>query len=746
MAWLTRAQAAAMSEEERIDYLTKTVIGEAVGEGEIGMAVVAQVIANRSGDARWPSDPVAVAGQKFQFSTNNPFGYEGGNEDMVRKYGPNTIQYQQARAAVQAAIIDKSLPDITGNAKYYHTSAMGYPSSWGSSIKKNGWVDVGGHRLYPDRPVAVGEIPANIAKVQQFGVGTMLSVQQAALAPIRPAKLSASLTLQREVNRVAGQRANAKTTIRTARALAFSAVADPFDMARPARGSDPIINRPQPAMRSSMQSRLKATGTPTTTERTFAQMNRDASMDGDGTLRVSTAALRTKAPPVAAAPWGVRETVAAAVAAADAEAGRGQLVMDGNPNAARSVVSWLYPAIKEGEGEGNQVGKGPRAVAAKQAQSAGANRQAQADEQRDQPRVVVQNGRARVVTEAATLQDAIIRESMDKANAAESSPGAAALATQIAARRVAANTRTIRTANQAAAPVARPAMTAAAQRVAADTRTMREANQNAKPAVASAVTAASTKTAADVRTLQAANQAASAKAATPTAARSTPVNEARLPTGSAVITPMATPAARPASRAAPTQLPAIRSAQTDPIGSMPRLGDLAALRSDPLQPTARTAITTTAKPVTPKPAAQAVPAPAVRPAAPAAPKVSAAVVKPTTVAPVTGRPVVVRPPAAAVVKPAAPARKPLEIVVSGSNTVQPMSAVDRLRAQGLSPSEAYTEANSQARKRAESNSTSGVSTSGRRYDAGTNTWSDGSGRKTSSSKSGGGGAPDSLSS
>lgn len=387
MGWLTRAQAAALTEEERLDYLTRTVLGEAVGEGYIGMVVVAQVINNRTQDGRFPSDPVAVAGQKWQFTTHA--GTRDGNQDMVRKnYGPGTREYRMAQAAVRAAIYEKSVPDITGNALHYHTIEMGYPATWPSSIKKHGFIDIGRHRVYPTHPVPPGEVPQKIAALQYVdtGVGTMLSVyDERAIKPIRPATMSGALALQRAVNNAAQQKANASATIRKNRALAFENTIDPFETRRPAN-TDPIINRPIPAMRESMRQELearqaaqkpKATGTVNTTARTFALQAGGAGMDAPGVTLVSSVAL-AKPKAVASTPWGVRETVAANVAAAAASSGKGQIVMTGNPNIAGSVVDWLYPKIPEGQGEANQAGKGPRyrpdvataSVAAGQAASA----------------------------------------------------------------------------------------------------------------------------------------------------------------------------------------------------------------------------------------------------------------------------------------------------------------------------------------------------------------------------------------
>jgi hypothetical protein len=463
MAWLTRAQAAALTEDQRLDYMTRTVLGEAVSEGYTGMLIVAQVIQNRSEDGRWPSDPVAVAGQSWQFTTNSPG--TGGNQTMVsRNYGPGTSQYKMAQAAVRAAIIEQSVPDITGDAKYYHTTAMGWPSSWPSSIKRNGFIDIGRHRVYPDHPVPPGEIPAKLASLQYIDgeVGTFLSTyDERGIKPIRPATMGSATRLTRELNRVAEQKANATEAIKRSRAFAFGSTIDPFDVGRPSIGGNPIINRPQPAIKSSMQaeidSRPRATGTPTTTERTFAQLTGGQGLDAPGLTLVSSG---QRPPAVQAAPWGVREDVAATVAATDAANGRGQITMTGNPNIPGAVVAWLYPQIKEGEGEANQEGKGAKAVGRSMIER-GEPRQRdvpQSTIERGKPIVVVDKGQARVVPQSVIERPDVVAQSVDRANKANDPALAASLAASIASRRPAPAQSTIERgpARKVAAPATKP--------------------------------------------------------------------------------------------------------------------------------------------------------------------------------------------------------------------------------------------------------------------------------------------------
>src|SRR5215217_3812015 len=151
---------------------------------------------------------------------------------------------------------------------------MGWPSSWPSSIKQNGFIDIGDHRVYPDHPVPPGDIPQRIASLQYVdnGVGTYLSTfNDRGIQPIRPATMTGEVRLQREINRVAQQKREAPETIKRSRALAFMSTVDPFEVDRPT-SFNLVTNRPVPAMKESMQRQLRATGTPNTTERTFAQL------------------------------------------------------------------------------------------------------------------------------------------------------------------------------------------------------------------------------------------------------------------------------------------------------------------------------------------------------------------------------------------------------------------------------------------------------------------------------------------
>lgn len=106
-------------DDQSRDVIVRTLLGEAMGEGPEGMRAVAHVIANRASDPRWPDSPADVALQPMQFSAWNSGA--GGN-DLVRKYGPDTPEYQLAAALTDDVFAGFS-PDLTEGATHYYSPA-----------------------------------------------------------------------------------------------------------------------------------------------------------------------------------------------------------------------------------------------------------------------------------------------------------------------------------------------------------------------------------------------------------------------------------------------------------------------------------------------------------------------------------------------------------------------------------------------------------------------------------------------
>lgn len=145
------------SEEERI--LAWTLLGEAGGEGLIGMSAVANVIRNRSVSGRYPANPASVALQESQFSTWNALS-NGGNIPRAR-YPVESPAFTRALGVVRRVFSDNPGPDPTQGATHYY-APRGMPGEaapyWWRSEARNGEKAIGNHifaikRANEDAPV-----------------------------------------------------------------------------------------------------------------------------------------------------------------------------------------------------------------------------------------------------------------------------------------------------------------------------------------------------------------------------------------------------------------------------------------------------------------------------------------------------------------------------------------------------------------------------------------------------------------
>lgn len=146
---------ASLTPEQR-DILIKTILGEARGEGEEGMAAVAHVIANRAGSGRYPGDPAQVALQPKQFSTWNRG--EGGNNPG--QFRPGTSQYETAAQVIDRVFSGQS-QDPTNGALFYHTPAVN--PNWSREANRYGTTQLGNHIFYNGRPVPPRDVPNAVA-------------------------------------------------------------------------------------------------------------------------------------------------------------------------------------------------------------------------------------------------------------------------------------------------------------------------------------------------------------------------------------------------------------------------------------------------------------------------------------------------------------------------------------------------------------------------------------------------------
>lgn len=167
--------------EYQKDILVRTVLGEARGEGMDGMEAVAAVIRNRTNSGQFPNDPAAVALQPSQFSVWNS-GAGGGKTD----YNKNSDLYRRAEQAVER-VFSGQVPDRTNGALYYHTPAVS--PNWADEANQYGTTRLGNHIFYNGRPTPPGEIPNQVASLQD-------TTPPPRVAP-NPATISPDLSLMR---------------------------------------------------------------------------------------------------------------------------------------------------------------------------------------------------------------------------------------------------------------------------------------------------------------------------------------------------------------------------------------------------------------------------------------------------------------------------------------------------------------------------------------------------------------------
>lgn len=130
---------------EDLDVLTRTVWGEARGEGMGGMIAVAWTIRNRVEDGKsrswWGEGYTGVCKKPYQFScwnSNDP------NFPMMAGAKPiPTMQYKTAKAAAEA-VINNVAADPTMGATHYYADTITAPE-WVSGATRTAHI---GHHLF----------------------------------------------------------------------------------------------------------------------------------------------------------------------------------------------------------------------------------------------------------------------------------------------------------------------------------------------------------------------------------------------------------------------------------------------------------------------------------------------------------------------------------------------------------------------------------------------------------------------
>lgn len=143
-----------------------TVLGEAAGEGNTGMAAVTHVILNRAEDPRFPNNPALVAIEQnssgvHQFSTWNVKALQGNNPTV--RYPVTSPTYKRAELVVKQ-VLAGSIPDATGGAVHYWApnGLGGMDPYWADDeATEFGRVQIGGH-IFLARRAPVTTLPKDL--------------------------------------------------------------------------------------------------------------------------------------------------------------------------------------------------------------------------------------------------------------------------------------------------------------------------------------------------------------------------------------------------------------------------------------------------------------------------------------------------------------------------------------------------------------------------------------------------------
>jgi hypothetical protein len=139
--------------DDDLDILAWTMLGEAGGQGQQGMADVGHVVLNRVNSGRYGASIQDVALAPKQFSTWNSGA--GGN-DPKGKYPKDSPEFKRARE-IAAQVVAGTIPGPPGKPLDY--TAESITPYWADSKNKHGTYTRNGHTMYPSVPVPPGELP-----------------------------------------------------------------------------------------------------------------------------------------------------------------------------------------------------------------------------------------------------------------------------------------------------------------------------------------------------------------------------------------------------------------------------------------------------------------------------------------------------------------------------------------------------------------------------------------------------------
>ena len=132
------------NDDEQIEYMARTMWGEARGEGATGMRAVGHVIMNRVKSGSWyGATPKDVVMKKWQFSCWNE-----NDPNRAKLLAVTTADSEYATAlSLAKAIYAGTMPDITNGAtNYLALGSLSSVPSWASRMKQV--ASIGNHTFY----------------------------------------------------------------------------------------------------------------------------------------------------------------------------------------------------------------------------------------------------------------------------------------------------------------------------------------------------------------------------------------------------------------------------------------------------------------------------------------------------------------------------------------------------------------------------------------------------------------------
>ncbi len=140
--------AAGFYEDLTVDVLSRTLWGEARGEGNAGMEAVASVILNRvrvamdrGGTYWWGNNIISVCQKPYQFSCWNR---SDPNYKRLQSVTEKTDLYYATAVRIARRAVAGTLPDSTGGATHYHADNI--TPEW--SLGQSPTAKIGHHIFY----------------------------------------------------------------------------------------------------------------------------------------------------------------------------------------------------------------------------------------------------------------------------------------------------------------------------------------------------------------------------------------------------------------------------------------------------------------------------------------------------------------------------------------------------------------------------------------------------------------------